>query len=218
MSTKNLVSNLATGLMVLCALAVTGMAVRNNFFPPNSGQAREQGPRTIRDWRQYAQNGAVLGSADAPVTIVEFSDFQCPFCAGLSKTIRDMQARQPNRFRVVYRHFPLAQHTHAVAAGTAAECAGEQGRFAEYHDLLFSHQDSIGERPWARFATAAGVADTIAFNRCIAGPAARARVEADAKTAAKLELPGTPSLIVNGRLYSGAISEAELDSMIAGAR
>jgi protein-disulfide isomerase len=214
MSTKDTLSNLATGLMVLCAVAVTGMAARNQFFPPSRGGEQPEAPRTIRNWKSLAKEGSVLGAADARVTIVEFSDFQCPFCAQLSKTIRSMQASDPSRFRVVYRHYPLAQHTHATDAAVAAECAGRQGRFAEYHDALFAAQDSIGSRTWTRFATDAGVADTTALKTCMAGTDVRARVDADAKAAAKLRLPGTPSVIVDGKLYSGAITEAELGAII----
>jgi protein-disulfide isomerase len=152
------------------------------------------------------------------VTLIEFSDFQCPFCATLSQTIRSMQERDPSAFRVVYRHYPLAQHTHAATAGVAAECAAQQRRFGEYHDALFANQDSIGTRAWTRFAADAGVADTVAFKRCMAGPAAKARVDEDARAAARLRLPGTPSLIVNGRLYSGGISEEELSTLISASR
>lgn len=218
MSAKEALSNIATGLMVVCALAVTGMAVRNQFFATGSAVQQPEAPRAIRGWRSLAQDGAVLGAADARVAIVEFSDFQCPFCAQLSKTIRSMQARDPGRFRVVYRHYPLAQHTHATEAAVAAECAGRQGRFAEYHDALFAAQDSIGTRSWTQFAATAGVADTTALKTCMAGPDTRARVEADAKQAAKLRLPGTPSVIIDGKLYSGAITESELSTLIDAAR
>jgi protein-disulfide isomerase len=217
MSRKEWASSAATAVMVLCAVLVTGMAVRQQFF---STPAADGPPpaREIRDWERLAETGQVLGAADARVTIVEFSDFQCPFCAGLSKTLRSMQQRNPAAFRIVYRHYPLVQHTHAANAAIAAECAGQQRRFGEYHDVLFANQDSIGTRRWASFATDAGVVDTTAFKSCMSSPAVKQRIESDARTAAQLQLPGTPSLIVNGRLYSGAISEEELSAIIADPR
>jgi protein-disulfide isomerase len=219
MSRKEWGSQAITGLMVLCAVLVTGMAVRRQFFStPSAAAAGPPPPREIRDWKRLAEAGQLLGAADARVTIVEFSDFQCPFCATLSRTIRSMQQRDPSVFRVVYRHYPLAQHTHAAAAGVAAECAAQQRRFGEYHDVLFANQDSIGTRPWTRFAANAGVADTVAFKRCMAAPAAKARVDEDARAAARLRLPGTPSLIVNGRLYSGGVTEEELSALISASR
>jgi len=214
-SKKEWFSNAATALMVLCAVLVTGMAARQQFFSTPAGAAEPSAPRRIRDWKRLAEAGQVLGAADARVTIVEFSDFQCPYCAALSKTIRSMQQRNPAAFRVVYHHYPLAQHTHAANAAIAAECAGQQRRFGEYHDVLFANQDSIGTRTWASFATEAGVPDTTAFTSCMTSPPVKQRIESDARTAARLQLPGTPSLIVNGRLYSGAISEEELSAMIA---
>lgn len=218
MSARNWVSNTVTAAMVLCAILVTAMAARQQFFSRPAGAVQPEGPRVIRDWERLAEQGSVLGAADARVTVVEFSDFQCPFCARLSHTIHSLQQRDPSAFRVVYRHYPLAQHTHAVAAAIAAECAGRQRRFAAYHDALFADQDSIGAWPWTRFAVGAGVADTTAFKSCMASPATRRRVDEDARTAARLQLPGTPSLIVNGRLYSGAISEEDLSRMISAPR
>jgi protein-disulfide isomerase len=218
MPNRNWVSGAATGVMVLCAVLVTGMAIRQQFFSAAAAAAGPDQPREVRGWRRLAEHGSVLGSANARTTIVEFSDFQCPFCAKLSQTIRSMQRQDPTAFRVVYRHYPLAQHPHAADAAAAAECAGKQRRFGEYHDLLFASQDSIGTRPWTRFAVEAGVADTTAFKLCMAAPETRARVDADARVAAKLRLPGTPSLIVNGRLYSGAIGEAELSEMVSASR
>lgn len=194
------------------------MAARQQFFQGHREAARPEAPRSIRNWKSLAKEGSVLGQADAAVTVVEFSDFQCPFCAELSKTIRTMQANDPGRFRVVFRHYPLAQHTHATDAAVAAECAGRQGRFAEYHDALFADQDSIGNRSWTAFGAQAGVADTAALKTCMGGADARARVDADATAAAKLRLPGTPSLIIDGKLHSGAITEADLTAMIAAAR
>lgn len=218
MSRKEWASNAATAVMVLCAVLVTGMAVRRQFFSAPSAAAGPPPPREIRDWKRLAEAGQVLGAADAQVTIIEFSDFQCPFCAALSQTIRSMQERNPSAFRVVYRHYPLAQHTHAATAGVAAECAAQQQRFGEYHDILFANQDSIGTRAWTRFAADAGVADTASFKRCMATPAAKARVDEDTRAAARLRLPGTPSLIVNGRLYSGGMSEEELSALISASR
>ena len=217
MRRKEMVSNLATGVMVVCAVLVTGMAVRAQFFPPSPADV-DEAPRSIRRWQRLAATGSSLGAADARTTIVEFSDFQCPFCRQLAGTLREMQADDPGRFRVVYRHYPLAQHTHAFDAAVAAECAGEQGRFEPYHDALFAAQDSIGSRGWEAFAAEAGVPDAAAFRACLVRPAVRERVQEDADAAARLRLPGTPSLIVDGRLYSGAITRAELEALLPASR
>ena len=215
MKPSTMMSNLATGLLVLSALTITGLLVRREFFasPPPSAAVTEL--RQLDDWAGLAAAGTRMGPADAPVEIVEFSDFQCPFCAVVQETLAAVRARHPDRVAVVYRHFPLdAIHPHARGAANAAECAGEQDAFEPYHDLLFTAQDSIGRRGWDRFAEEAGVPDLDAFRRCVEEARYASRVERDAQAAAELGLDATPTLIVNGTVYSGAPDEAELERLV----
>jgi protein-disulfide isomerase len=220
MNRSTLVSNFLTGILVVCATVVTAAVLRREFLePPLPAQAAGAALRQIDDWESLASEGAVMGSADAPVRIVEFSDFQCPFCRVVQETLAAVRARHPDRVAIVYRHLPLdALHPHARAAANAVECAGEQGRFAEYHDGLFATQDSIGVRPWDRYAEEARLPDLDAFRQCVAENRYADRVERDARLAAELGLDATPSLIVNGTLYSGAPSEAELERLVQAAQ
>jgi protein-disulfide isomerase len=214
----SILSNVATGVLVVCAVAITALVARREFFmaPPASGAVTEL--RQLDRWSHLAETGARMGPADAPVVIVEFSDFQCRFCAVVQTALAAIRTRYPERVAVVYRHFPLdAIHPHARAAANAAECAGEQGRFEAYHDALFAAQDSIGRTPWERFAEITAVADLDAFRRCIEENRYGVRVEQDAQLAAQLGLEATPTLIVNGVVYTGAPSEAELERLVLAA-
>lgn len=218
MNRSALLSNLATGLLVACAVAVTAAVLRREFLAAAPAPAAAE-PRRIDDWKPLAREGARMGSAEAPVTIVEFSDFQCPFCRTVQAPLAAVRARHGDRVAIVFRHLPLdAIHPHARAAANAAECAGEQGRFEAYHDRLFAAQDSIGTTPWERFAADAAVPDLAAFESCVAEDRYAARVERDARLGAELGLEATPTLIVNGTVYSGAPSEAELERLVAAAR
>jgi protein-disulfide isomerase len=215
---RDLYSDLLTGTLVACALVVTAAVVRREVFPPAApaAGAPDLKPRAVDNWAQLVSAGQWLGRSDAPVRIVEFSDFQCPFCARTHPVLEAVRRRHPDRVAVLYRHFPLdAIHPHARPAAAASECAGEQGRFGEFAALLFAQQDSLGAKPWARFAAEAGVGDAAAFDRCVRDAHTLAAVDRDAKVGAATRIEVTPTLVINGVLRPGAVTEAELDSLLA---
>ena len=213
---KNLLSNLATVLMVCCAMLITGAVVRREFFPADASAAQpDMKPRPVDNWDQLAAAGQRMGPANAPVQIVEFSDFQCPFCATFRGTLATLRAKYPERVSVLYRHYPIdALHPQARTAALASECAGEQGRFEAYHDLLFAQQDSIGSKPWEQWAAEAGVPDAAAFARCVNEERLLGNVERDVQLATETGISLTPTLIINGTLVPGALTEAELEKWI----
>ncbi len=159
------------------------------------------------------------GAADAPITIVEFSDFQCPFCGRAAKDLRDLVGATPE-VSLVFRHFPLdtscnanlqrQMHPNACLAAYAAECAGKQGRFWEYHDLLFENGQRLGRDALVTYGERVGV-DVPAFEQCLDDPATHARVAADVEAAARAGVNSTPTLFINGRLVEGALDRAYYD-------
>jgi protein-disulfide isomerase len=207
---KGLLANAVNGLLVVCALLVTGLVVRREFFGASPAAAGE----TVADWSSYAAQGQRAGPADAPVTVVVFSDFQCPACASLAERMKEVRARHPGQVAMVFRHFPLPNHAAAVPAARASECAAAQGRFEALHDLFFAQQDSLGTKPWARFAREAGVADLAAFGRCMQGRDADAAVRRDSEAGMRLGLSATPTLLINGRRVQGAPPLPRLEQLI----
>ena len=194
-------------------MVVTGLVVRREFFRPAA--AGPPAEVAVKGWEPLATGASVLGAADAPVRIIAFSDFQCPFCARVNEGLERVRANDPQRVAVVFRHFPLeAIHPHAFAAANAAECAGAQGRFEPYHDALFAAQDSIGKRGWDGYAREAGVPDLAEFGRCVAEDRFRARIAADQKAGEKLGVSGTPSFIFEGRMITGADAPDRLDAWV----
>ena len=144
------------------------------------------------------------GPADAPVTIVEFSDFQCPYCSRATATLKKLDASYPGKIRVVYRDFPLVQiHPNAARAAEAAACADEQGKFWPMHDAMFEHQDKLGEADLKASAAALGL-DATAFNRCLDSGRHTARWKVDAAEAERYGVTSTPAFFINGRLVVGA--------------
>jgi protein-disulfide isomerase len=145
-----------------------------------------------------------LGPESAPVTLVEFSDLQCPFCRSVAPTLERLREAYGDRIRIVWKDFPLTQiHPQAFQAGEAAHCAGEQGRFWEYHDRLFANQDRL--LPDDLRAHAAGIGlDAAAFDACLAASTYAGRVQAGVTQGTSLGVSSTPTVYVNGRLISGA--------------
>jgi protein-disulfide isomerase len=190
--------------MVLCAVTVTGLVVRREVFsPPPAAAAAEVESRTVPDWRSYTE-GQRIGPADASVTIVEFSDFECPFCRVTADRLRAIRARYPRDVALVYRHYPLSYHKNAVPAAKASICAARQGRFEGYHDALFAQQDSLGLIPWTRLARIAGVPNEAEFEACMQSSAPDAEIERDLQAGTRLGVRGTPAMLVNERFISGA--------------
>lgn len=144
-----------------------------------------------------------MGSADAAVTIIESSDFQCPFCSRVTPTLDRIRKEYGDRVRVAFKHNPLPFHPRAMAAAEAAEAAGEQGRFWEMHDALFANQRQLGDADLRRYATKIGL-DLAQFEAAISGQRHRAKIVADQALVTKMGARGTPGFFINGRLMSGA--------------
>lgn len=186
--------NAAMVVLVGCALVVTGLVVRRELF---STPVVPQPPQRVEDWPEYGRFGNRIGPADAKVTVVVFSDFQCGYCAVAAERMRALLREYPGDLAVVYRHFPLRTHAQAVPAARASECAAAQGRFEPFHDALFNKQDSIGAIPWARYAMAAGVEDLRGFDRCVSSATPVAALERDTIAGDRLGVRGTPTILVN---------------------
>jgi protein-disulfide isomerase len=145
-----------------------------------------------------------LGPATAPVTLVEFSDFQCPFCQRVEPTLKRIRETYGDRVRIVWKDFPLTQiHPQAFKAAEAAHCAREQGKFWEYHDRLFANQQALQVDALKQHASALKL-DTAKFNDCLDSAKYAERVQAQMGVGAALGVNSTPAVFVNGRLLSGA--------------
>jgi predicted DsbA family dithiol-disulfide isomerase len=158
--------------------------------------------------------GHARGPEDARVTIVEFSDYQCPFCARAEPTIQKLLERYPDDIRLVYRHLPLDFHSNALGASQAAVCADAQGRFWEYHALLFGHQDALDANALAGYANQLGL-DAEAFAACLDAPETVAWIHRDIAAAKNVGATGTPAFYINGIFLSGAQPLERFEAMLA---
>lgn len=164
--------------------------------PPGSG-----GPDWVEDWQTYASEGRRIGPPDAPITIVEFGDYECPACQLFHRAIEIARDQFGDSIALVYRHFPLDIHPMGQTAARAAECAAEQGQFAPYHEMLYRNPAwrALGTRALESFATSAGVADSTAFADCLFSLSEMPTLARDRAAGIQLGVEVTPTVLVNGR-------------------
>jgi protein-disulfide isomerase len=157
--------------------------------------------------------GFAMGSPKAPVTIVEFSDFQCPFCRNVVPTLKQLLAKYPDRVRVVFRDFPIPSlHPDAPLAHEAARCAGEQGQFWPYHDLLFE-RTNVNATALKQYAADIKL-DEKKFAECLDSGRARAAVSADMEEGTRLGVSGTPTFFINGTPLVGNVPLADFQRAV----
>lgn len=199
---------LGTALLVGCALFLTALTVSRELKPKGRNYRFVENQS---DWRTYAQRGHLLRDKESAVTLVVFSDFQCPYCRRLVSVVDSLEAMGISS-RMLFRHSPGPSHSHAIMAVRASECAARQDRFEQMHDALFANQDSIGRVPWIWFANQAWVTDSAAFVSCIREEGAIASLDADTIAANQLGVRGTPTVLIQDIRHNGLPS---LDSLRA---
>src|SRR5690606_3481520 len=171
-------------------------------------------PQPVENWRAFVrEHNAAQGREDATVVVVEFSDFQCPFCRTYSdETRRQIVARYGDRVRMVFKHYPLEQiHPQAMTAAIAAQCARRQGKFWEIHERLFSQPNALDVESVVVIGEYLGLAD--GYAECVLSEDTRAEVEQDIQDAMQVGVQGTPTFMVNGKFLVGAQSEAAFEAI-----
>ena len=157
----------------------------------------------------------VRGNGEAAVTLVEYGDFQCPYCGEAYPVVRELQERFGDQLRFVFRHMPLPDlHPRAPFAAEAAEAAAAQDRFWEMHDRLFEHQHELSDSDLREHAEAAGVPDSERFDTELRDGVHAGRVEEDYESGAQSGVPSTPRFFVNGMIHLGSASYSELSEAI----
>lgn len=153
------------------------------------------------------------GNKDAKITIVEFSDFQCPYCSRAAPEVDKIVEAMPNDVRVYFLHFPLSFHERAKPSAIAAECAHQQGKFWELHDKLFGNQQKLDDATIQGYAKELGL-DAAKFDACLKSPETEKIVKADMDQGNTAGVTGTPFFLVNGKPHRGPPSVAELKALL----
>jgi len=211
---KKVLAKVSTVLLVGYALFLAAFVVHKQFFKVEDASALVA-ERSVADWDEMLVKKPAAGTVDAPVKVVVFFDYQCPFCYRLEAPLDALVDRYPEEVAVAYRHLPLARHEHAYEAARAAECAGEQGRFKRYHDVLFEHRQHLGAVRWDSLAQSVAVPDLPAFRTCLERSTSADRiVKDDVRLAETLGIRATPTMVINGKIVPGALSLEQLDRLV----
>jgi len=182
---------------------------RGTFTP--SGDAR-----TDFAFSSSAQNNPSFGSAAAPLQIIEFADFECPFSREASFAVRELQAKYPEKIHYIYRDFPLDTiHPRAFRASEAARCAADQEKFWAMHDKLYQNSDRLTDLDIKNYALEVGL-NLVEFNKCFDGGKYKDEIEIDRTDGLAAGVVGTPTFFINGQKIEGAIPLNLWERILAG--
>jgi protein-disulfide isomerase len=173
---------------------------------PAAGQAQAEpaGPEVdTKVWPVSAGDSPAKGPKNAPITVVVFSDFQCPFCSRVEPTLTKLDSDYPGKIRFVWKNFPLSFHQNAKPAAMAALAAGEQGKFWEMHDKLFANQTALDRASLEKYAGELHL-DLGKFKAALDSNKYEAQIAADMKEGSAADVSGTPASFINGRKIGGA--------------
>ena len=196
-------------MLGLAAIAIAASVVHREFFSPSAAPAAPIGlnplspPQHIKNWQEVLSVSTPLSDTTAPIRIVEFGDFECPFCSRYEATLQRVQKQYGKVVSRSFVQWPLEIHRYAMPAARAAECARDEGKFAEMHDALFAKQGSLGSMAWTSYALDAGIADTARFSRCMSSATPFPKITRGVELATRMALSGTPTVIINGWQFVG---------------
>jgi protein-disulfide isomerase len=177
---------------------------------------KDQPVKILLEPQRVAVNSSghpALGAKDAPVTIVEFTDFQCPFCEKTEGTLKQLEAKYGDKIRLVHMDFPLPFHQHALAAANAARCANDQGKFWPYREALFANQSKLAPADLKATAKTLGL-NTTEFDACLDSAKYSTQIKADIATGEKAGVDGTPAFFIDGRPLTGAQEPPKFEELI----
>jgi len=181
---------------------------------PTANQPTDNGTEDVKpvDVKILASDH-IRGNKNAPITIVTFSDYQCPYCSNFHETMQQVMKNYPDKVRWVFKHFPLSFHPYAQKAAEAAECAGEQNKFWEYTDKIYANQDSLSDSYLLTVAKDLKL-DTQKFNSCLNSGKYADKIKTDLNQGQGLGVRGTPGSFINGKSIPGAVPYSTIDEMI----
>jgi protein-disulfide isomerase len=171
--------------------------------PPAAQQAAAGGLDPAKHYTINTKGAPVRGAESAKITIVEVSDFQCPFCSRVEPTLKQILKEYPDKVQIAYKHFPLDFHPKAPAAHAAAEAAHQQGKFWEMYEKIFANQAEMAPEKYEVWAGELGL-DVARFKKDVASAEVKQRIDADKQEVVKVGVTGTPGFFINGRYLSGA--------------
>jgi protein-disulfide isomerase len=213
---KERLLNAVTALMVTCALVVTGLVVQREVEARQKAAEAREG-RVIENWQALVARPQFASTGRARVTLAVFADYTCRYCKQLEGTLDSVRARFGDDLAVVHQHFPIYMGSTPYRMAIAAECAAEQGRLQAYHDLLYENQSRLEIVPLDSLAAVSGIADLQKFTDCVQTDRTATVVRENRARGDELGVTSTPTMVINGRLFVGAVTPEVLADRVAAA-
>lgn len=192
--------------------AIVAISLRLSDIYRNRRSAPQE--RALGSWHWLVAGDERVGPQSAPVQIIEFADFQCPFCAKAEPELDELLRDFPTEVALTFRNFPIQGHAFAMPAARAGECAARLGRFAQFKALSYESQDLLGKSNWDDLARAAGILDVPHFKVCLADPEISRSIAADIADGVKLGVDATPTFVINGTEIVGYSGPPELTTAV----
>ncbi len=213
------IDRLLSVTLTLAAVTLAVVAVirlRTRTDPEGAiGSSIEIAGERVGDWRDLLPHSIFIGGDSlASVTIIEFADLECPVCRAFQRTMDSLVLDRGDEFQFRYISYPLAQHRFALPAARGLECSDSVGLAREWVATVYRYQDSLGLKPWGELAAEAGIVDTARISSCATESVAFERIERGRRIADQVRIRGTPTVLINGWKFTGALSRAALDSAI----
>lgn len=207
---SNFFQNLVTGCLLLCAAAVAVATVHREFFTPEpvAGMTGQH----VDNWRELAaERKPSVGDSSATLTVLDFSDFECPYCRALEGKLDKLVAANPGKVRIVRYELPLIQaHPHAYEAALASKCAKAQGVERPFEEAVYSQNEHLGQVNWQAIAKSSHVPNSERFMECLNSKVLKPQVDEDLRISQQLGFQSTPTLVLNGDVISGDQPEESL--------
>ncbi len=201
--------------LIFLGIIITGAIIGGAIIYTNSNQSTSSIASSGEQKKilKLNEQDHIKGNPEAKITILEFSDFECPFCAKFSQSVNQVMKDYPDDVNWVYRHFPLSFHKESRPSAEASECAAEQGKFWEFHDGLFTNQSGLGKEFYLTLAKDLEL-DLDSFEECFSSRKYKDRVENDYQEGINLGIKGTPGNFINGGSLGGAVPYEKLKLIV----
>ncbi|GIK22458.1 MAG: hypothetical protein BroJett005_18720 [Ignavibacteriota bacterium] len=202
--------NILTGILVVCALIVTILFLRKEF----SSKDTELNISIIDNWKELIPEDEETNGNYSKVYLIEFFDYECPYCSVLDATLDTIKSKYSDKIKIIRYHFPLNIHPLAYRTAIAAECAGSQEVFDIYHKELMANQYKLNSINFTEIARLIGIKDIEKFQKCVNEEETADAISQNVKLVKKFNVSGTPTLIINNKMISGAINTEEIEKII----
>lgn len=204
------IDNIFTSILVICALIVTFLVLRKEFFTDD----RTTNISSIANWEKLITYDGKIDTNNPKIYLMEFFDYECPYCNTLDATLDTIQLKYNDKIKIIRYHFPLSIHPLAYRAAVAAECANMQDYFDKYHKELMRNQYKLNSINFTEVAKQIGIKDIGKFQKCIDYEETADIIAKNVRIAKEYNITGTPTLIINNKMISGIVDSKAIEKII----